>query len=280
MKTVSAHLVALIRLVRVGLHLVTGILIVLFEYPCCSRELRRRLEQKWSADLLAILGVELRLHGQLTGAMRVANHVSWLDIFVINAIVPSTFVAKDDVRQWPLIGWLSSRTGTIFIRRNMRMAAHEAAQAVAAHLEKKAALVVFPEATTSDGSRVLPFHPALLQGAIRADRAVQPLALRYQTADGRRTASPAYYGDISLPASIWRIVSSCGSNRISVRVILLPARAPRSHDRRTLAKLLHADIDAALAAMEQMGESSWQKMPLGIQEAAADILAADTAPGG
>lgn len=280
MKYMPTYFRAVVRLARVGLHLIAGILIVLFEYPHCGDKLRLRLKQQWARDLLALLDIELQVHGQPTGALRVANHVSWLDIFVIDAIVPSTFVAKDEVRKWPVVGWLSSRTGTIFIRRNLRRAAHTVTQAVAARLEDSVDLAVFPEATSSDGSHVLPFHPALLQGAIRANRAVQPLALRYQTADGRRTTIPAYHGDISLPVSLWRIASACGSNRLSVRVSMMPVRAPHNHDRRSLAKLLHADITSALAGMEQRRESSWQSVPLEVQEPAAAILAADTAPGG
>src|SRR5512143_1199329 len=99
------------RLAQVGLHLLYGAATVAAVYPFVTSHRRRRLKQRWSRQLLNILGVRLEQHGvaPVPASLVVANHVSWLDIFVINAICPAAFVSKDDVRHWPLIGWLAAR---------------------------------------------------------------------------------------------------------------------------------------------------------------------------
>ena len=237
---------AMARLARIALHLLSGVFIVLLVYPHCGRLSRLRLKQRWSRRVLDILGVDLCVQGATVGALRVANHISWLDIFVINAALPSTFVAKDDVRRWPVIGWLSRRTDTIFMRRDAHKAARNTALNVAACLEAGTDVAFFPEGTTSDGRQVLPFHGALLQSAIHTGQTVQPVLLRYTTASGAAADSPVYCGDTSLLASMWRIAVTPG---VTAQMLLLPARRPDGLDRRTLARDLRADISTALQAV-------------------------------
>lgn len=128
----------------------------------------------------------------------VCNHVSWLDIFVINALAPAAFVAKDEVRRWPLIGWLCAHTETIFLERGSRAAAQRTRETIAARLRAGIRVAVFPEGTTSGGDRVLPFHAALLQGAIDAAAPAIPVALRYVDRSGNPSRAPAYDGAITL----------------------------------------------------------------------------------
>jgi 1-acyl-sn-glycerol-3-phosphate acyltransferase len=180
--------------------------------------------------------------------MRVANHVSWLDVFAINAAIPCAFVAKDEVREWPLIGWLCVRTETVFIRRGSRRAAHETAQTVAALMLSGVDVAAFPEGTTSAGDGVLPFHSAVLHGAILAGAAVQPVALRYTTADGGRAEAPNFCGETNLAESLWRIARTHG---MTVRLDYLPARDAAGRDRRELAAELRGDIAAVLARRDE-----------------------------
>jgi 1-acyl-sn-glycerol-3-phosphate acyltransferase len=109
----------------VGLHLCWGAATVAVAYPWIEPRLRRALKQRWSRQLLEILGIKLCVRGTavVPAGLLVANHVSWLDIFVINALTPAAFVSKDDVRHWPLIGWLCTHTETIFLERGSRTAA-------------------------------------------------------------------------------------------------------------------------------------------------------------
>jgi len=118
---------AVFRLSRVALHLASGLFMVTLVYPCVTPGQRLALKQRWSRQLLDALGVVLKVGVGDTvsqtarpAGMLVANHISFLDIFVINAWAPAAFVAKEEVKQWPLVGWLSRRTDTIFLQRGSR----------------------------------------------------------------------------------------------------------------------------------------------------------------
>ena len=111
-----------LRLARVGLHLARGVATAGLLYPFMSTARRREEVERWSGGLLAILAVKLEVSGGLPRAaaqplMIVANHVLWLDIIAIDAVLPVRFVAKSEVRAWPLIGWLCAQAGTLFIER-------------------------------------------------------------------------------------------------------------------------------------------------------------------
>ena len=171
--------------------------------------------------------------------MLVANHISWLDIFVINAVAPTAFVSKDEVRDWPLIGWLCAHTETIFLARGSRAAAQQTRETIVAALRQGTHVAVFPEGTTTDGGRLLPFHGALFQSAIDAGVPVVPLALRYVAADGTSSRAPAYDGDVTLWECLRAIVRT-GGLRAQLRVL-----APLSSgdtDRRHLAARSHRAI--------------------------------------
>jgi 1-acyl-sn-glycerol-3-phosphate acyltransferase len=104
-----------LRLASVFLHLLRGLLISTLLFPFYSRARRREEIRKWSAALMHILGVQVHVHDAPVRArplMLVSNHVSWLDIFALNSAIPMRFVAKSEIRRWPLIGWLSAKTGT------------------------------------------------------------------------------------------------------------------------------------------------------------------------
>lgn len=222
------------RLARVGAHLGYGVATVALAYPLLPRKLRVRLKQRWSRQLLQMLGVRLCLEGRGRpgGTMIVANHVSWLDIFAINAVAPSAFVCKAEVRAWPVIGWLCANTETIFIERGCAKAAQRTAEALKATLQSGRTVAFFPEGTTSDGSVVLHFRAALLQPAIDCAALLQPVSIRYVDRQGRPSVTPAYCGDTSFGESLKRIATA---DSLSVRLSLLaPVDAGRL-DRRSLA---------------------------------------------
>ena len=137
--------------------------------------------------------------------MLVANHVSWLDIFAINAVVPARFVAKSEIRSWPLVGWLCAQAGTIFIRQSRRQDTVRVNNEVSAALGAGEVFAVFPEGTTSDGSDVRKFHSSLLEPALAARAAVQPVAIRYEREDGSLCSEVAYDGDTILWDTIRRM---------------------------------------------------------------------------
>lgn len=206
------HLIARVwRLARLGAHLAGGLATVAMIYPLVSRARRERLKQSWSRKLLSILGIQLRIHGHLQpGTLLVANHISWIDIFVINATMPTCFVSKTEVRGWPAIGWLAEKTGTLFIERGRRQHVQHIAHAMAKRLDTGQSVALFPEGTTTDGSTLLPFHAGLFQPAISAGVRVQPVTIQYKTADGHRSTAPAYAGDTTILACLWATLARHG----------------------------------------------------------------------
>jgi 1-acyl-sn-glycerol-3-phosphate acyltransferase len=158
---------------------------------------RGKVSIHYSRAICALLGVRITVVGpspQHHAVLILANHVSWLDILVITATVPVIFVAKSEVRRWPLIGWVARARGTVFVERERRQRTPEANADIARHLAEGQSIVLFAEGTSSDGNRVLPFRSALV-GALR-----EALA---QVADGKRIAvqplSIGYTGLLGLP---------------------------------------------------------------------------------
>ena len=238
---------AAFRLSRVFLHVLYGATTVAAIYPLSSVAVRQRLKQRWSRQLLGMLGVSVPAAASATplpDGLLVSNHISWLDIFVINAVVPSAFVSKDDVKSWPILGWMSQRADTIFIERGNRRAAHRTSEHLNDCLRRGQRVAIFPEGTTSDGHGVLPFHGALLQAAVESECRVQPLALSYRDRDGHISQAPTYIGDTSLLQSLHAIASASGL-RADPR-FLAPVSAA-GMDRRHLAATLHRHISHALA---------------------------------
>ncbi len=240
-------LLARLRLLLIGLHLVHGALQAGLLFRVLGTGSRQRLKRRWSQQLLALLGIRVESAGDLArieGGLLVGNHISFVDIFVINALLPSAFVAKSDVAQWPLIGWLAHHADTVFIERGSRRAAHFTRQQMLAALGAGRRLAIFPEGTTTRGDRVLPFHAALFQSAIDAAVPVHALALSYRGRDGAPSTAPAYIHDISL---IGCLISVLDAGGLVARVELAASFVPPLADRRHLAHHAHQAVAAALA---------------------------------
>lgn len=242
---------AVLRLLACGLLLSGGALIVALFFPWLRHPLRTRIKRRWSRLLVAALGVRIESDpgglAHVPAGLLVANHVSFLDIFVIDAVLPVVFVAKSEVARWPLIGWLTARTGNLFIERGQRQAAHLTCRRMAAELAAGRRLAIFPEGTTTTGTTVLPFHAALLQSAVDSQVPVACLALAYRTAEGEATAVPAYVDADSLWDCLWRIVCSDG---LIVRVVPAGILDARGAERRELARRAHAQVSRGLAGID------------------------------
>lgn len=192
-----------------ALHFARGVWIAETRYAQLVPAQQDHELERWSRRLLAILRVQVVRHNVPAAVpepcMLVANHVSWLDIFVVYAGLPSLFVAKSEVRAWPLVGRLVARVGTLFIERGSRRHARLTNERVAAALGRGRLVAVCPEGTTTDGRTLKHFHAALLQPAIDAEATVLPIALRYVDATGAQTDAAAYVGEMSFLESLWRI---------------------------------------------------------------------------
>jgi len=231
------------RLARLVLHVLRGWLTIRRRFPGWSQARRDRAVQDWSQAMLAILGLQLRIEGQLLQQgplMLVCNHISWLDIAVLHAAVHCRFISKDDIRGWPLLGTLASGGGTLYISRASRRDALRVVHQMAQALRQGDVLALFPEGTTGDGSMVLPFHANLLQAAIAADAPVQALGLRFEdAASGAPSFAPCYVGDESLLDSAWRTV--CAP---PLRAVLrcAPVQSAQGRQRREFASALRDTV--------------------------------------
>lgn len=216
-------------------------------FPRLPERARLFLKSRWSRQLLEILGVRLDLSGATPAhGLLIANHISWLDIYAINALAPTIFLSKDEVRHWPLIGWLASRVGTLFLERGSRAAALRAKEHLIAELRAGRLVGVFPEGTTGYGDHVMPFHAALFQSAIDAAVAVMPALIRYTDQQGRPSLAAAYVGETSLWECVRSIVATSG---LTVHIAFLPAVATAGAERRHLAHHSHQVISHALATL-------------------------------
>jgi 1-acyl-sn-glycerol-3-phosphate acyltransferase len=246
-------LISLFRGCRVFLHICYGLLLATV-YPHLGQAGQNFLLKRWNRQLLAMLNIDILIEGQtpmhrIGGCLIVANHVSWLDIIVLNAIHPSRFIAKSEVRDWPIIGWLCRRCGTVFIERAHRRDATIVNRRIARMFEQDVSIGLFPEGTTTDGLRVEPFHSALIQPAIDAGIRVQPMALRYRERDGETGTAAVFIGDMTLAHSIWRVLCCA---RQSASVVFTPALIAANADRRLLARAAHAAISEALRTMDNI----------------------------
>ena len=236
----------LFRFVCVSVWILLGLLTELVVFPLLGRVRRRRVVGAWSRGLMRLCGVRVRRLGDpvTRGAVLwVANHVSWVDIFVFNSVRTTSFVAKSDIRRWPVIGLLVAWAGTLFIDRRHRHAARDAGRQIRACFDQGDAVGLFPEGTTTDGSDVLPFHAGLFDAAVRAGVPTQPVALRFLK-HGRRAPELAFVGEQTLVANLWFLL---GARDVSVECeFLAPIRAADGLERAEVARRAQAAIGAAV----------------------------------
>ncbi len=196
---------------------------------------------------LWIMGLSWRcegrpLHGP--GAV-VANHSSWLDIFAMNAAMPVFFVAKSEVETWAGINILTRVTNTHFVTRDPRLARDQAAE-FAARTRAGHRLLFFPEGTSTDGCRVLPFKPTLFQGfldpALPQDLAVQPMTATYHAPQGRDPRFYGWFGNMALGPHLLSVLGQVRQGRVTIR--LHPPIMVAGESRKTLAARTESAVRA------------------------------------
>ncbi|MEM1078296.1 MAG: lysophospholipid acyltransferase family protein [Pseudomonadota bacterium] len=197
---------------------------------------------------LGLMGLRCEVSGTpLRGqGAQVANHASWLDIFVLNACQQVYFVSKSEVAGWPGIGWLARATGTLFIRRD-RSATADQAQAFHARLQAGHHLILFPEGTSSDSRRVLPFKSSLFsaffQPDLREGSAVQPVTVVYHPPEGGDPRFYGWWGDMEFGEHFLQMLAQPRHGRVEV-MFHDPIAVRDCADRKTLAKRCEAVIRA------------------------------------
>jgi 1-acyl-sn-glycerol-3-phosphate acyltransferase len=245
---------------------VTGVLLVvllslvsLVLLPVIGRNGRNWLTRAIFRGVLLAMGVRLVVHGRIPGpgrgALVVNNHTSWLDIVAVNAVRPMRAVAKLDIASWPVLGWLVSAAGSIYVdRANIRSLSGTVAT-LADSLRAGSMVNVTPEGTTWCGLTHGRFRPALFQAAIDGGVPVLPVALRFRLREGARTTAPAFIGDETIIDSVRRTAALRG---LVLEVHVLPEIAPgRAADRRELATLAERAVDDVLTPASLPAEKHW-----------------------
>lgn len=237
---------------RVFIHLLAGLMTCGLLFPFSSPATQEKLIRRWSRKLLAICTVDVVFDDRSQGlhaepAMIVSNHVSWLDIFVINTLHPCHFVAKSDIRSWPLIGWLCEKAGTIFLARGKQREVRRIYEGLVHQIQAGKRIAFFPEGTTAAQGTVLPFHANLFEAAIEAQVPVQPFVIRYVDMQGELHPAANFIGDMTFVDSMREILKA---PKMRAELIRLPAIATRDAHRREVAQQARTAAQQALNIAE------------------------------
>ncbi|MGI5379864.1 lysophospholipid acyltransferase family protein [Streptomyces sp. CA-251387] len=236
---------AVVRVAAVLFLLVLGFLMS----PLGAR-LPADLVRRWCRWVVRAAGVRVRIDGGAApagGVLLVANHISWLDIPLLAAVRPARMLAKSEIRDWPVAGWLTARSGALFIDRDRIRALPETVARIAEALRAGEAVTVFPEGSTWCGRAQGPFRRAAFQAALDADVPVQPVRLQYRVAGGAPSTAAAFVGEDSLLTSVWRVATTRG---LTAEVQVLEAIEPGScRDRRSLAQAAQATVGVGRAGL-------------------------------
>jgi len=235
------------RFARLVVHILYGCATEAVVFPFVSRARQTRIIKRWSRGILNILHVRVHIRGHVPSAhpptIVVANHVSWLDIWILQAVCPLRLVAKSDIRRWPVIGWLAARAGTIFIERGKRHDTARINRTIMQTLEGGERVGIFPEGTTSDGTQIRAFHASLFQPALGAGARLITAALRYPRPDGSPNLDASYTDDRSLLESVRLILRS---RTLHADLIFGTGIEVSGKTRRDLARECEEAISAAL----------------------------------
>lgn len=206
------------------------------------RRLQRAIFRAWSRALCRFLAVDVRVEGTVPEppCILVSNHLSYLDVPVIAGTVPARFVARADVRGWPLVGWVCRSVETIFIDRASRRDAHRTVQTMRRGLEAGDAIALFPEGTSGAGHTVQPFRAPLLAAPAELGLPVHHAAIHYQTGEGDPPAHLAvsWWGEMDFLPHVLGLLQ-LSSIRATVQYGELPIR---DSDRKQLTQKLHAAV--------------------------------------
>jgi len=205
-----------IRLIAIIVHVLWGYVQVLYavDEKKGIKDKERALIKQWFEQFLHKLNIEKKIHGEIASGnhLMVSNHISWKDVVVLNSVYPTRFIAKSDIRQWPLVGWLSARTGTLFVKRGSTTDARRLNETIAQLLNSGNNITLFPEGATSDGRELSKFYPGLFQSALDAQKldadniiCIQPVVLIY-TVNNQQSAHIPYLDHASLAANFWTVL--------------------------------------------------------------------------
>jgi 1-acyl-sn-glycerol-3-phosphate acyltransferase len=243
-----------------------GLTLAALVLPLISKSTNLKLIKWWCGGLLRAFNIKVILHGNLPNhqtqkTMFVANHVSWSDIHSLNSIIPLRFIAKSDIKSWPIFGYLVRKSNTIFVERGKRQEAGRIVELTKDSLIAGDNVCFFPEGTTTDGTGagghgikgdalqgapVLAFKSSVLQAAIDANATIWPVAIRYSHTDGSINKQMAYAGETTLVESMQNVLRQ---KNPSVNLHFLAPIHTNAQNRREVTKAAYETISAKLLSL-------------------------------
>ena len=249
-------LIATWRLICAIQYLILIIIIVPIIFSSVANKIpkRRELASLLYRRFYAALNVKLIIKGTPTSqpSLWVGNHISWLDILLLGGNNTVDFIAKTEVGDWPVIGSIVKKAGTVLINRENKFQAYRALPQLQERIRSGTPLMVFPEGTTTDGRATLPFKPMFYQAAIREKIMIQPISLQYFNANGDVTDSVAFIGDDEFSTSLKRILKQ---PKIIAEIHFLPAVPAHHYHRKQLAELSRHAINVKMRQQEGAGQA-------------------------
>lgn len=246
---------SLYRWLRIFIHVLTGVTLALvfMRGVVPTSGFRSRLFNWWLGGISRIFGVQLKVFGKplQTRTLFVPNHLCWLDITVLGSLVPMHFLAKLEIRSLPVIGWLATRAGTLYIHRGRHESASQAVIEISEALQAERNCLVFAEGRTTDGT-LAKFHGRTLQSAIDAHATIQPVAIFYPVTDadtGKIILNPAtlFIGDMSIGESLALLLPEA---RVDVEVHFLEPIECRGRTRDELATHAYDEVSEAIGKIK------------------------------
>lgn len=202
------------RILRIIVHTLIGLSIALLILPFASKSTHAKVVRWWCKHLLGAFNIQVRRtgvvpdpHSPPDNTMFVGNHISWSDIHALNSTVPLRFIAKSDIRHWPIFGYLAEKNNTLFIDRSNKRDAKRTIESAVASLNAGDNLCFFPEGTTTDGTKIQPFKTSLIQAAIEAKSTIWPVAIFYPNEQGAANVKASYADDTTLQESMQNILA-------------------------------------------------------------------------
>ena len=228
----------MVRSIRLISTVMWGFFAVLMVFPWVSAQKKLSIKRYWSNAMLRSCGMRLVVRPASDGAraprsgeLVAMNHIRFLDILALDSLRPVHFIAKSEIRSWPVVGTLCERTGTIFIERGRRHAVHSVLKTMSKELRDGEVVAFFPEGTTGEGESLLAFHANLFEAAVRASAPIRPVVLAYRQY-GQRSLIPAFIGDLSLVACALAVLQA---TELEVHMQVLDAIASEGLTRHELA---------------------------------------------
>ncbi len=245
----KAHfLTVLYRIFLIVLHVAVGIIVLGTIWVFCEQTTRDKLIRWWSKGVLWRFNMQVNTYGQAPTSsdetcMVLANHISWIDIYALNSVIPVRFIAKSDINTWPVFGYLARKSGTIFINRASRKDTARIVDTTVESLTNNNSVAFFPEGTTTDGTTLGHFKSSIVQAAINANVPIKPLAIRYPNPDGSINTKLAYAGETTMAESMLQALST---KRPIVELHFLPTINSQSGSRQAITQKAYNAIASTL----------------------------------